>query len=80
MRIEYRIAAFAEIRTSPEARALVTASAEAVAAAAGEGFEVLPDANSPVRAKRLVAAVTPKARAENARNQTLLKSLDAGRV
>ena len=79
MRIEFRRAAFRELRTSEAAIADVTGRAEAVAAAAGDGFEVLPVQAPRNRARALVGTTTYEAMKRNAEENTLLRALDAGR-
>lgn len=81
VRIEFRRAAFKELRTCDAAIADVTGRAEAIAAAAGDGFEVLPVQAPRNRARALVATRSsdPDAIRRNAEQNTLLRSLDAGR-
>jgi len=79
IRIEFRREAFRELRTSDAAVAEVTSRAEAIAAAAGEGVEVLPVQAPRNRAHAVVATVTREATQANAESNTLLRALDAGR-
>lgn len=79
IRIVFRPAAFRELRTSAAAIADVTGRAESVAAAAGDGFDVLPVQSPRNRAHALVATTTYEAMKRNAAENTLLRSLDAGR-
>ena len=79
VRIVFRPAAFRELRTSSAAVAEVTSRAEAVAEAAGDGFEVLPVQAPRNRAHAVVAPTTFEAMRRNAEENTLLRSLDAGR-
>lgn len=79
IRLEFKRDAFRELRTSPAVVADVTARAEAVAAAAGDGFEVLPVPSPRNRARALVGTTSYEAMKKNAEENTLLRSLDAGR-
>ena len=79
MRIEFRRDAFRELRTSAAAIADVTARAEAIAAAAGDGVEVLPVQAPRNRAHAVVATMSVEAAQRNAEDNILLRSLDAGR-
>ena len=79
IRLVFRRDAFRELRTSAAVVADVTARAEAVAEAAGDGFEVLPVQAPRNRARALVATTTYEAMKRNAEENTLLRALDAGR-
>lgn len=79
MKIRFRNAAFRELRTAPGVRADLEQRAERVAAAAGDGVEVLPVQEPRNRAHVVVATVTPDAARQNAEQNTLLRALDAGR-
>lgn len=70
--------AFRALRTDPKVQAEILRRAKAVAAAAGDGFEAVtsPPRN---RARASVVPVTAEAAARNARDNTLLHALDAGR-
>ena len=70
--------AFRELRTSPAVRAEIMRRAEAVAAAAGDGFQAVESAPRN-RARAAVVPVTVEAARKNARENTLLHALDAGR-
>ena len=78
-RLKFNRAAFNALRTAPGVEADLTARAEAMAEAAGDGFEMLPAEKSRKRAHRVVAATTVEAAAKNAKENTLLRSIDAGR-
>lgn len=79
VRIKYNRAAFNQLRTSAAAQADVAARAERIAAACGEGYEAAITENPRRRARAAVIAITPEAKADNARNQTLIRNLEAGR-
>lgn len=79
VRVVFRPAAFRELRTSAAAVAEVASRAESVAASAGDGFEVLPMQAARNRAHAVVAPTTFEAAKRNAEENTLLRSLDAGR-
>ena len=71
--------AFRELRTSEAVQADLAERAKWIAGAAGEGFEVADGESARNRARASVVAVTPAAREKNARENTLLHALDAGR-
>jgi hypothetical protein len=78
-KIKLNNAAFRELRTSEAVQADLAERAKRIADAAGEGFEVGDGEAARNRARASVVAVTAQAQAENARNNTLLRALDAGR-
>lgn len=77
-KIRWNLPAFRKLRTDPAVQADILRRAEKIAEAAGDGFKAV---QSPARnrARAAVVAVTPEAVARNARDQSLLKALDAGR-
>ena len=77
-KIKLSNAGFRELRKSPAVRAEILRRAEAVAAAAGDGFRAVESAPRN-RARAAVVPVTAEAAARNARENTLLHALDAGR-
>lgn len=80
-RIKWNIPAFSEIRNAPGVLDDLQERADAIANAAGEGYESRPAEAGEGKSGRGRAAVltaTAEARADNARSQTLLRSLDAG--
>ena len=79
MKIEWRLAGFRELRQHPGVEADLDRRAHRIAEAAGAGFDVLPAQMGRTRARRLVAPRTAKAVSDNARHNTLIRSLDAGR-
>ena len=79
MKIKWNRAAFREIRTLPAVDADMQSRAERVASAAGSGYEAKRTDNPRNRARAAVVTTSYRAIRENARHQTLLKSLDAGR-
>lgn len=78
VRIVYNLAAFRELRTAPAVQADITRRAEAVAAAAGEGYEAKQMTQSKTRARAIVYPDTYAAAVDNSENQTLLRALQAG--
>ena len=80
-RIQWRRGVFAELRTLPATMAEVNNMAGKIAAAAGDGFEARPAERTGgrVRGRAAVITRTAKAMRKNAKDQTLLKSMDAGR-
>ena len=78
-KIKWNRAAFNALRTAPGVEADLTERAQAMAAAAGDGVEMLPAEAGRRRAHRVVATVTVEAARANAKNNTLIRALDAGR-
>lgn len=77
--IKFNNKAFRDLRTSAAVQADLAERAKRIADAAGEGFAVGDGEEARNRARASVVAVTPQARAKNARENTLLHALDAGR-
>ena len=78
-KIKWNNPAFREIRTLPAVDADMQSRADRVAAAAGSGYEAKRTANPRNRARAAVVTTSYRAIRENARNNTLLRALDAGR-
>jgi hypothetical protein len=80
-KIKWRTAAFREVRTSQAAADLIERAAERVAEAAGDGYEVRgpQETGGRVRLRAAVVTATADAALDNARNNTLLRALHAGR-
>lgn len=78
-KIKYNRDAFRQIRLLPEVAADVHRRAERVAAAAGDGYEAFPTQAPRNRARAAVVTTSMKAIRQNARQNTLLRALDAGR-
>lgn len=79
VKIKFNLKAFDQLRTAPGVDADVARRAERVAAAAGDGYEVLPAQQGRKRARRLVAPVTRAAKRDNETNNTLIRALGAGK-
>lgn len=79
MRIEWRRAAFRELRTHEAVQRDIAERAQRVAEAAGEGFEARTTENPRNRARAAVVAVTARAEVIAARDNVLIRALDAGR-
>lgn len=75
LRIKFKLKAFSEIRTTPEAEAHLDDLALSYAQACGDGYEVLPPQKGRRRARRVVATTTREAVEDNSANQTLLRNL-----
>lgn len=73
-------AGFDALRKSAEMDAALAAVAARIAAAAGDGFEADPVTDGAHRGRTRVYTATYAARVRNARENTLLKALDAGRA
>jgi len=79
--IKWKRGVFAEIRTLPRVLSELDSMADAIANRAGDGFESRSAAPTGGKIRGRAAVITASARAmrRNARDQTLLKSMDAGR-
>jgi len=78
-KIRWNRDAFRQIRLLPEVAADVHDRARRVAEAAGEGYEAFPTQDARNRSRAAVVTTDMKAIRDNARNNTLLRNLDAGR-
>lgn len=76
-RIKWNLPAFRELRLEPGVINDLEERAEAIAAAAGDGYEASAMAGKN-RGRASVITADYAAMRDNARNQTLLRSLDAG--
>lgn len=79
LRIKWNDKGFKALRQDPAVQADMSRRAEAVAAAAGEGYEARHPTQYPERDRAAVITATHQARSDNARNMTLVKALNAGR-
>lgn len=79
MKIKFRRAGFTELVQHPKVQANLVRRARAVAAAAGDGFEVREPDRAPRRDRVAVIAATVRANRRNLRDMTLIKALEAGR-
>lgn len=77
-RVDWNISGFRELRLEPGVVADLGRRAEAVADAAGAGYEA-STFEGRNRGRASVITGDWRSRVDNARNQTLLRSLDAGR-
>lgn len=80
MRIDFRQAGFAEIRTAPKVMSMLNDIAQGTANRAGEGFEARPAARTggKVRGRAAVVTTSYEAMRQQARSHTLEKSLGGG--
>ena len=78
-RLKFNMAGFRALRTSAEARADLAERAARIADAAGPGVEVLPEQAPRNRAHLTIAPVTAEAAARVAKDNTLIRALEAGR-
>lgn len=78
IQIRHKNRAYQQMLKSPEAQRIVRERAERIAAAAGDGYEAV---QSPPRKRARAAVVTTSAASirDNAQNNTIVRSLDAGR-
>lgn len=77
-RIKWNMRGFEQLRRDPGVAADIDRRARRIAAAAGDGYEASPyEGKSRHRASVITA--THKARLDNARHNTLLGAMDAGR-
>lgn len=77
-RIKWNVKAFRELRLDPGVMDDLERRADAIADAAGPGYEA-STFEGRNRGRASVITGDWKARIDNARNQTLLRNLDAGR-
>lgn len=78
--IKWNLKGFRVLRTDPKVRADLEARAERIADAAGEGY--VTDSGitrGRGRARASVRTGTPESMEDNAKNNTLIRSLDRGR-
>lgn len=78
MYIDWNIGAFEELRRRADVAAMVDGAGERIAAAAGDGFEA-SSYEGATRHRCSVMTTISKAMVVNARDNTLLGALDAGR-
>lgn len=78
VKLEFNRAGFNAVRHDPAIVADIRRRAEAIAAQAGDGFEVIETDNAS-RAGALVVATTYAARKAEATDKVLTKAIDAGR-
>lgn len=79
IRLKFRVEGFRELRTQPEVLADLEARGRRIAAAAGEGVEVLPVQTPRNRAHVVVGPVTADAARRVAKDNSLIRAIEAGR-
>jgi hypothetical protein len=79
IRLKFNLKGFRELRTDPKVVQDLEARARRVAQAAGDGVEVLPVQQARNRAHVLVAPVTGDAERRVAKDNSLIRALEAGR-
>ena len=77
-RIKWRLAGFEEIRRLPKTKAELKKRADRIASQAGEGYEAL-EGEGKTRSRASVVTTSMRAINSNRKNNTLLRSLDAGK-
>lgn len=78
VKLDFHYDGFNEVRRDPKVAADIEDRANAIAGAAGDGYEVRTS-SSRSRARAIVITATPEAMVDQARNHTLERSIDAGR-
>lgn len=79
VKIRWSVPDFEDVRRSEDVERAISASAERIAAACGEGYDAnTGDGRS--RSRASVVTTNPGAIRDNARNNTLLRNIDAGRI
>lgn len=78
-RLKFNVNGFRALRTDPKVVAEIRRRAQRVADAAGEGVEVLPAETPRNRARAVVGPVTGDAARRVAKDNTLLRALEAGK-
>lgn len=76
-KITWKMAGFKKLRKSPGVAADIASRAERIAAMAGEGYES-SQVMGKTRARASVITASYKAQLDNAKHNTLLRSLNAG--
>lgn len=79
-RFDLDFAGFDELRKSSDLDAIISASVRRIASAAGPGFEAGPVVHGINRSRSDIHTTDFRSRVKNARENTLLRALDAGRV
>ena len=77
-RIKLNLKGFEQLRRSPGVKADLRRRADAIAEACGDGF-VAASGEGRTRSRAAVIAAHTRARHVNARDNTLIRNLDAGR-
>lgn len=77
-KIKWNIPAFEEVRRLPKVKAELESRAESIAAQAGEGYE-MRSGEGKTRSRASVVTTTADSMRDNRKNNTLLKSIDAGK-
>lgn len=77
-RIKWHIKGFKALRKSREVTSDLLRRAKAIQATAGEGYMASPFTGR-TRGRASVITETEEARADNARNNTLIRAIDSGR-
>ena len=77
-RIKLNLKGFEQLRRSPGVKADLRRRADAIAEACGDGF-VAASGEGKTRSRAAVIAASGRARRANARDNTMLRNLDAGR-
>lgn len=77
-KIKWNIEGFKALRKSPEVMSDLIARGNKVADAAGPGFEISP-VTGKNRGRVSVRTATAEAREDNARSNSLVRAIDAGR-
>lgn len=77
-KIKWNFRAFEQLRREPGVKASIDARAKRIAAAAGDGYEAGSYAGK-TRHRGSVITANTRAMRDNAKNNTLLRSIDAGR-
>ena len=77
-KIKWRLKGFEEIRRLPKTKAELKSRADSIAAQAGEGYEAL-EGEGKTRSRASVVTTSMRAINDNRKNNTLLRSMDAGK-
>ena len=77
-RIKWNIAGFKALRNERGVMSDLIERGQAIVSASGSGFKIVP-VSGKNRARVSVLTDTPEAKIDNAKNNTLIRNLDAGR-
>lgn len=78
MKVKWRLAGFEEIRRLPKTKAELEKRAQRIADQAGEGYE-MRSGEGKTRSRASVVTTSMRAIVSNRKNNTLLRSMDAGK-
>lgn len=79
LKITWSVPDFEDVRRLPEVRDALADAAQAISTACGDGYEA-ESSEGRTRSRAAVVTTNPRAIRDNARNNTLLRNIGAGRI